>query len=78
MNLRNSKHKVRSCCGELRNEEVAGETRRKKTGEMQMKRRAVVKGLGLAGLGATMFGGVAPAGAAGEAGVYELRVYTTY
>jgi hypothetical protein len=43
-----------------------------------MKRRTVVKGLGLAGLGAAMFGDVAPSGAAGEAGVYELRVYTTY
>ena|SRR5215813_8294777 len=50
----------------------------KENGETQMKRRAVVKGLGLAGLGATIFGGVAPAGAAGGAGVYELRVYTTY
>jgi len=43
-----------------------------------MKRRTVVKGLGLAGLGAAMFGDSAPSGAAGEAGVYELRVYTTY
>jgi hypothetical protein len=43
-----------------------------------MKRRTVVKGLGLAGVLPTMLGRVVAAGAAPETGVYELRVYTTY
>jgi NIPSNAP len=48
----------------------------KENGETQMKRRTVMKGLGLAGMLPAMLGRAAEA--APETGVYELRVYTTY